>query len=70
MVYTCFFFLIFITFSAFLPYQLGHFFLKSIGLASRVAYFPTLTSVLLGYFILSLIVRCLHVTAKISRLAP
>uniref|UniRef100_A0A1I8EJ00 RING-type E3 ubiquitin transferase n=1 Tax=Wuchereria bancrofti TaxID=6293 RepID=A0A1I8EJ00_WUCBA len=55
---------------AFLPYQLGHFFLKTIGLASRIAYFPTLTSVLLGYFILSLIVRCLHVTAKISRLAP
>ncbi|VDO21964.1 unnamed protein product, partial [Brugia timori] len=55
---------------AFLPYQLGHFFLKAIGLSSRVAYFPTLTSVLLGYFILSLIVRCLHVTAKISRLAP
>ncbi|MCP9260373.1 E3 ubiquitin-protein ligase MARCH6 [Dirofilaria immitis] len=54
---------------AFLPYQLGHFFLKTIGLASRIAYFPTLTSVLLGYFILSLIVRCLHVTAKISRLA-
>ncbi|VDK77170.1 unnamed protein product [Litomosoides sigmodontis] len=55
---------------AFLPYQLGYLFLKTTGLAPRVAYFPTLTSVLLGYFILSLIVRCLHVTAKISRLAP
>ncbi|VDN01821.1 unnamed protein product [Thelazia callipaeda] len=55
---------------AFLPYQLGHFFLKTLGLASQISYFPTLTSVLLGYFILSLIVRCLHLTARISKLAP
>ncbi|EJW86168.1 hypothetical protein WUBG_02920 [Wuchereria bancrofti] len=55
---------------AFLPYQLGHFFLKTIGLASRIAYFPTLTSVLLGYFILSLIVRCLHNVSNIGNVLP
>ncbi|VDK57761.1 unnamed protein product, partial [Gongylonema pulchrum] len=55
---------------AFSPYQLGHSLLKALGLASRITYFPTLISVLLGYVILSFIVRLLHVTAKFFRLAP
>ncbi|VDK49891.1 unnamed protein product [Anisakis simplex] len=54
---------------AFSPYQLGYSLLKSIGLAPRIHYFPTLTSVVVGYVLICIIMRVLHVVARVFHFA-
>uniref|UniRef100_A0A915AAP3 RING-type E3 ubiquitin transferase n=1 Tax=Parascaris univalens TaxID=6257 RepID=A0A915AAP3_PARUN len=55
---------------AFSPYQLGYSLLRYLGIASRIQYFPTLTAVLLGYVLICLIVRILHIAASFFGFAP
>lgn len=49
---------------AYSPYHIGQMLLKNLGLAESIKYFPTLTSVFLGYVVISFLTRLAHMTAK------